>query len=223
MIWRTGWGPPRLSLDATGSLRDAGAMAQLQYSFGEPRLLEPDGGSGMPGGLRGYVPDSTVGRRVEGGKRAAFKLGPSARLAFIPGRGWEWSPSLPGTLPTPLCGWDNPLQGQGGGGRSCRVPLGWPAAPVALDTRVFTPTLFRFPKELLLFTPCWCLFQGQEKNEFFPFRLPLLGAYLEVPSIFQHPVKSPWFPVGSHHPTPSRRITVTQSLISNPQGCQWRP
>lgn len=62
MIWWTGAGTPRLSLDATDSLRDAWVMAQLQCSFGEPRLVEPDGGSGMPGGLRGYVPDSTVGR-----------------------------------------------------------------------------------------------------------------------------------------------------------------
>lgn len=32
------------------------------FRSGEPRLVEPDGGSGMPGGLRGYVPDSSVGR-----------------------------------------------------------------------------------------------------------------------------------------------------------------
>lgn len=62
MIWQTRTGTPRQTPDATGSLRDAWAMAQLQYSFGEPRLIEPDNGSGMPGGLRGYVPDSTVGR-----------------------------------------------------------------------------------------------------------------------------------------------------------------
>lgn len=98
MVWRTRSGTP---LDATDSLWDAWAVTQSQYWFREPWLIEPDGGSGMPGGLRGYVPDSTVGRGMEGGKRAAFKLGLSVRLAFVLGRGWEWSPSLPGTLPSP--------------------------------------------------------------------------------------------------------------------------
>lgn len=38
------------------------AKAQPHFPFREPRLMEPDGGSGMPGGLRGDVPDSSVVR-----------------------------------------------------------------------------------------------------------------------------------------------------------------
>lgn len=49
-------------LDARDSLWDAWAVTQSQYWFREPWLIEPNGGSGMPGGLRPYVPDSTVGR-----------------------------------------------------------------------------------------------------------------------------------------------------------------
>lgn len=45
---------------ATHNLR--GRAGQPHFPFREPRLMEPDGGSGMPGGLRGDVPDSSVVR-----------------------------------------------------------------------------------------------------------------------------------------------------------------
>lgn len=103
------------------------------------------------------------------------------RLAFVPGRGWEWSPSLPGTLPfPPAVRLGQPPPGQG-------TLLA--AAPVALDG--FSHQHYLAFLKNYFFLPPASVYSRDRKNELFSFHSPHSGAYLEVPSTFQHQGKSP--------------------------------